>query len=98
MNKTELIKAITDWCEWSKGESQTGEGYQFETQAHNKAVKKDFVIERVKGVKGGLSIRLESSGSVVDGILNITTCQFTQKEIIGNQTGSLVMRGASIDG
>ena len=84
---------IGDWesgfRNWSK------EGYQADTTFQ--IVKcKDIRLEN--GLVRGLSIRLESGIHFTDGILNIKTGEWVEKEIVGNVTGSFVVRGASIDG
>ncbi len=110
MNKVQLEGIILRWAEWNSGEAQTGEPYQFESQIRdwNSGFKRwqsegfvgdtSFDIVRCKAVSGGLSIRLESGTSFADGILKIESKEWIEKTIFNDSTGSMVMRGASIDG
>ncbi len=95
MNKTELISAVKDWWEWHSGQAQVAEARYFEPHKQSKRGK-DFVVSRVRDVPEGLSIRMESSGSVIDGILNTKTGEWIGKDIEGLET--FTIRGASIDG
>ena len=89
----QFVQQIGDWKSgfrnWSK------EGYEGDTTFQ--IVKcKDIRLEN--GIVRGLSIRLESGIHFTDGILNIKTGEWIEKEIEGNTTGSFIIRGASIDG
>lgn len=108
----ELKAIVRDWWEWNKPQAQVPEAKYFieqvpdwesgftEFQKEGYVQKQiDFDIVRCKDVKGGISIRLESGPNVIDGILNLNSGLLYLKDLGEvNTTGSLVFKGASIDG
>ena len=110
MNKAQLQAIINKWWVWNQSQSQMGEAYQFIGQIgdHSSGFRNwskegyvadtAFTVQKCKEVKGGLAIRLESGGNHADGILNLQTGLWVEKEVVGDVTGSFVMSGASIDG
>jgi hypothetical protein len=108
--KNELKSIVNLWWEYNQTLAQMPEGKYFEEQIGDwesgfrnytkdgyQAPTGSFTIERIKDIKGGLSMKLVGS-ETLDGILNVTTGEFVEKEIEGNTTGSFIIRGASIDG
>ena len=110
--KTELKAIVTKWWVYNQTVAQVGEAQyfveqlgdwesnfeNFQTEGYQTPVS-DWVIERAKDVKGGISFRLSSEVNVIDGILDMSSGTITLKDLGDvNTTGSLVFRGASLEG
>lgn len=93
MKTTNELKGIVEqWFEKNKEDAAVPSAEQFRSD-----VKEDgFEIVRCKDVKEGLSVKLESGGNEVDGILMYSTGQMVCKESFQNEVGSTIFRGATM--
>ena len=108
----ELKAIIRKWWAYNQTVAQVGEARYFVEQLGDwesnftefqnegyQTPERDWDIERAKDVKGGISFRLSSGGNVIDGILDMSSGTITLKDLGEvNTTGSLVFKGASLEG
>lgn len=108
--KNELQTIIKSWWEWNREQSQVGEPQQFREQIgdwesgfrnwskEGWVMGDEFQIVRVNSVRNALSIRLNSGNEFCDGLLDMRTGEWIEKEPLTNTTGSMVIRTARMDG
>ena len=89
MTSNELKGVVSQWYTKNKGEAMVASAFAF--QNDNKDA--SFLITRCKDVKEGISLRLESGESFIDGIFVFQTEQMVCKE----SGDGVVFRGASIE-
>ncbi len=82
-----LLEQIGDWESGFK--NFQSEGYQ--------TPETDFQLDRVKDVKGGISLKVSSGPNTIDGILVMETGELILKDVEGNTTGSRVFQTAGMD-
>ena len=107
----ELKAIINKWWEYNQTLSQVAEARYFveqigdwesdfenyQSEGYIQPIV-DFDVIRCKDVNGGISLRIESGASVIDGILNIGNGVLTLKDLGEvNTTGSLVFRTAGME-
>lgn len=110
--KNELKAIVNKWWVYNGTVAQVGEakyfveqigdcesGFKnFQTEGYVQP-EVDFDLIRCKDVKGGISLRIESGPNTIDGILDMSSGILTLKDLGEvNTTGSLVFKGASLEG
>ncbi len=106
----ELKSIIKKWWDYNQTVAQVGEARYFVEQIGDwesnftnfqtegyQTPETDFQLDRVKDVKGGISLKVSSGPNTIDGILIMSTGELVLKDSPTNTTGSGVFQTATMD-